>query len=367
MVIKANMRGGHMLILPLVALLSLLIAGCGAGGASVSRPTATATPSPTPTPRVLYQADWTGGASQWKLAPGWKATSTGLSNSGTATSSVYIPYTPSASRYTIEIVLQVNAVIGASACGNAYGVQAQTANGDAVYYAVIACMDRQFHGESEIYSATDIKQFSTYDFTPGRSPHSYTIIVDGPYVTYLLNGAELGTVKCDRPTAPNRLLLLNTNLETLIQSITITTPGAGGGRSLRRVQARCNYKFRQLRLAFFRSELELGVFSRRAIGRCTHQPQVEAIRTPLKDRTGIGNQFGVLRYRPWRRARKPCQCGVASPIDHSYRAIRQAPYDSWPPQISSRRGRQLTVATPGRAVIQAPQNRNPALAAKHDI
>lgn len=224
MMMKANERGGRMLTLPLVALVSLLIAGCGAGNASVSHPSATATPSPTPIPKVLYQADWTGGASQWRLASGWKVTSTGLSNSGTTTTTVYIPYTPTISHYTIEIVLQLNDVVGQSACGNEYGLQAQTEAGEAVYNAVIACVDHQFHGWSEIYSATDSHTMSTYDFTPGRSPHSYTIIVDGPYVSYLLNGAELGTVKCDLPTTPNRLLLLNTGLQTEIQRITITTP-----------------------------------------------------------------------------------------------------------------------------------------------
>ncbi|HEU0028297.1 MAG TPA: hypothetical protein VFQ25_14385 [Ktedonobacterales bacterium] len=220
----APMRGGRQLILPLLAALTLLIAGCGGGSASADHPTATATPSPTPVPRVLYQANWTKDASAWKLAPGWKIASTGLSNDGSSATSVYIPYTPTASKYTIEIVMRLDDVVGKAACGNTYGLQGQTEAGDAVYFAVIACVDHQFHGWSEIYSATYSHSMSTYDFTPGRSSRAYTIVVDGPYVTYLLNGAELGTVQCDRPTSPNHLLLMNIGVKTEIQSITITTP-----------------------------------------------------------------------------------------------------------------------------------------------
>ncbi|HEU0028298.1 MAG TPA: hypothetical protein VFQ25_14390 [Ktedonobacterales bacterium] len=222
--LMVRMRGGRMLVLPLVAALALLIASCDAGAASTSHPAPTATLAPTPAPKVLYQADWTKDASQWKLAPGWKVTPSGLANDGEGSASVYIPYTPTTSNYTVEIVLRLDDVYGKSACGNSYGVQAQTQAGDAVYFAVIACMDAKWHGFAQIYSATDGHSISTQDYTPGRSPRTYTINVDGPYVTYLLNGAELGTVKCDRATSPNRLLLMNTNLETVIQSITITTP-----------------------------------------------------------------------------------------------------------------------------------------------
>jgi hypothetical protein len=222
--LEAHMRGGRMLILPLVVVFALLFTGCGTGGASAGRPTATATPSPTPTPKVLYQADWASGASPWKLAPGWKVSSSGLSNDGSSATPIYIPYTPSASNYTVEIVMQVEDVVGKSACGNMYGLQGQTEAGEPVYFAVIACVDHQFHGWSEIYSATDSHSMSTYDFTPGRSSRAYTIVVSGPYVTYLLNGAQLGTVKCDRPTSPSRLLLMNSGVKTEIQRITITTP-----------------------------------------------------------------------------------------------------------------------------------------------
>lgn len=213
-----------LLMLTLCATLTLAVAGCDAGTASVKRPTATATPSPTPTPKTLYQSDWTKDASQWKLAPGWKMTSSGLSNDGTSKTSVYIPYTPTVSSYTIEMVVQVNNVLGPVACGNEFGLQAQTEAGATVYFAVVNCVEHNLHTFAEIYSATDSSQFHTNDYTPGRNPRTYTINVDGPYVTYSMNGAEVGTVKCDLPTTPNHLLLLNTGLQTEIQRIIITTP-----------------------------------------------------------------------------------------------------------------------------------------------
>lgn len=217
-----RMRGGRILILPLVATLALLIAGCG-GAVSAGAPAATATPSPTPTPKVLYQADWTNDASQWKLAPGWRVTPDGLATDGAHSTSVYIPYTPAASNYTVEMVATVSD-IRPSQCGDEFGMQGKTAAGDTVYFAGIVCIDNQLHGWSEIYSATDTKQFSTQDYTTSRGPRTYTVNVDGPYVTYILNGGELGTVKCNRPTAPNRLLLLNIGVKMVIQRITITTP-----------------------------------------------------------------------------------------------------------------------------------------------
>ncbi|HEU0028296.1 MAG TPA: hypothetical protein VFQ25_14380 [Ktedonobacterales bacterium] len=222
--LKTRVRRGHMLILPLVAALALLITGCDAGAASTSHPAATATPSPTSVPKILYQADWTKDASQWKLAPGWKMTTTGLSNGGTSKTSVYIPYTPSVSSYTIEMDVQVNTVVGPIACGNEFGLQAQTVAGDAVYFALVACVEHNLHTFAEVYSATDTAQFHTNDYTPGRSTRTYTINVDGPWVTYSMNGAEVGTIKCARPTTPDRLLLLNSGLRTEIQRITITTP-----------------------------------------------------------------------------------------------------------------------------------------------
>lgn len=224
--LMASVRGGRRLVLPLVAALALLITGCGASGVSANRPAATAPPSPTPAPKVLYQADWTGsGVSQWKLAPGWQITSTGLNNTGAVGgASVYIPYTPTTSAYTVEIVMQLEAVVGKSACSNSFGLEGQTETSAPVYFATVTCMDQQWHGFANIYSATDSSQFHTYDYTPGRSSRTYTVNVDGPYVTYLLNGAQLGTVKCDLPTAPSRLLLLNSGLQTEYQRITITTP-----------------------------------------------------------------------------------------------------------------------------------------------
>lgn len=215
---------GHMLFLPLFVALALLVAGCDAGVSSVSRPTATATPSPTPAPKVLYQTNWQSDASAWSLEPGWRLTASGIANSGSSKTSIVVPYTPTATNYTIAIVLKVNAILGSVACGNEFGLKGETTTGQTVYFAVVTCIEHNFHSFAEIYSATDTSEFHTNDYTPGTTSRTYYVTVEGQYVTYMLNGALVGTVKCDMPTAPNRLVLLNTGMDTEIQSITITTP-----------------------------------------------------------------------------------------------------------------------------------------------
>ena len=224
MVNLMNHTRGRMLILPLFVALALLVAGCDAGVSSVSRPTATATPSPTPTPRVLYQANWSSDASQWSLAPGWRLSASGISNSGSSVTSIMIPYTPTVTDYTIKIALKVNAVRGPVACGNEFGLKSETPEGKTVYYAVIACIEHNLHSFAEVYSATDTSEFHTNDYTPGTNSRTYSVSVQGQYVSYQLNDAFVGTVKCGLPTSPIRLALLNTGMDTEILGITITTP-----------------------------------------------------------------------------------------------------------------------------------------------
>ncbi len=216
---------GPLLTLSIFLALSLSIAGCDAGSASVSRPAATATPSPTPIPRVIYQTDWSRDASQWTLAPGWRLSSSGLSNDGAGAEPLVIPYTPTVTNYTVAIALKVNAIRGGpQACGNQYGLKGETRAGKAVYFASITCIERNFHSFAELYSATNTAEFSTNDYTPGTSARTYYITVEGQYVSYQINTAFVGTVKCDLPTSPGRLVLINANMATEIQSITITTP-----------------------------------------------------------------------------------------------------------------------------------------------
>ncbi len=216
---------GPVLILSLLTLLALFVAGCDAGNASVKQPASTATPSPTPVPRVLYQANWSADASKWTLASGWSLSSAGLSNSGYTTTSLVIPYTPTMKDYTIAIALKVNVIRGGpQACGNEYGLEGETPEGKAIYFAAITCIQHNFHSFAELYSATDTSQFRTNDYTPSTNSRTYTITVQGESVSYQINDAYVGTVNCDLPTAPSRLVLLNANMDTAIQSITITTP-----------------------------------------------------------------------------------------------------------------------------------------------
>ena len=91
-------------------------------------------------------------------------------------------------------------------------------------YAAITCIEHNLHTFADVYSATNSQEFYTNDYTPSLGFRTYIITVQGEYVSYQINTAFVGTIKCDLPTSPSRLALLNTNMDTAIQSITITTP-----------------------------------------------------------------------------------------------------------------------------------------------
>ena len=214
---------GHALVLALLSLGAALLAGCG-GASSAGIAAATATPAPTATPRTLYQADFAHSAGQWQVTDGWKVTADGLANNGHSATPMVIPYTPTAVNYTITITLTVNAVVGANACGNEFGLEGRTASGEHIWDAVIVCIDNRYHGESEIYCSNADGGMGTYDYSTGVSSRMYVVQVEGQYVSYSPSGQDLGTSQCALPTSPAKLTLLNSGVATLIQSITITTP-----------------------------------------------------------------------------------------------------------------------------------------------
>jgi hypothetical protein len=218
--------GRPILHISLLALLALVVTGCDAGNARAKQPAATATPSPTPVPQVLYQANWKAGVDKWNLTPGWSLSAAGLSNNGLGAAPLVIPYTPTVKDYTIAIALKVNAVRGGpQACGNQYGLKGETPAGKSIYYAAITCIQHNLHTFAVLYSATDTShQFNTNDYTPSTNSRTYTITVRGESVSYQINDAFVGSITCNLPTAPSRLVLLNANMDTAIQSITITTP-----------------------------------------------------------------------------------------------------------------------------------------------
>jgi hypothetical protein len=209
---------------PLVfmTLASLLVACGGVSGAN--HPAALTTPAPTATSRILYQTDWTNGASDWKLPKGWTITPDGLNNNGHNATSAIIPYTPTVANYSIEIVMQVNAVVGPSACGNVFGLESRTTSNAIVYDALISCITPQYHGFAEIYASNSDGGGATYDYTTGTSSRVYDINIEGQYVSYTYSGSFLGMVHCKQPTSPNQLELVNAGVATTITRITITTP-----------------------------------------------------------------------------------------------------------------------------------------------
>jgi hypothetical protein len=209
--------------LAFTASLATLLAACGAAP-KANKPHATTIPIATVASRVLYQADWKNGASAWRLASGWRITSNGLANDGLGAAPVDIPYRPTVADYTVTITLQVNAVVGKNVCGNTFGLEGHTLAGAIVYDAAILCVTPQLHAFANINSSNADGGFHSYDYTTGYESRVYVIKVQGQDVTYIYSGAFLGTVHCNQPTSPNILRLLNAGMDTITQSITITTP-----------------------------------------------------------------------------------------------------------------------------------------------
>ena len=222
-IVNTPRRTPRITLLLSLALLAPL-AGCALGAPSASHPTATLPPAPTPTPRTLYQADWSSDASQWTVPAGWRITASGLANSGDSNTPITIPYTPQGSSYSVQFVMQIHKVVGASACNNVYGLKGLASSGDAVFTAGVNCVDSQYHGSAEVFSTASTGNFDTYDYTPGTSSRTYTVAVDGEYVSFFLNDSFLGTVQCVAPTAPVRLTFYSSGLDMEIQRVTITTP-----------------------------------------------------------------------------------------------------------------------------------------------
>lgn len=215
-------RASFTLVFLTLASIVTLLAACGSAS-TVRKPAATATPSPTATPQVLYQANWTDGASAWTLTPGWSITPAGLANNGQGAASVVIPYTPTVANYTVVITMAVNTVVWTD-CGSTFGLEGRTEADAIVYDAIINSICPNLHGFASVYSSNSDGGFVTYDYTTGRSVRTYTINVNGPLVSYYYSTAFLGTVRCDKPTQPNKLTLVNAGVSTIISKIVITTP-----------------------------------------------------------------------------------------------------------------------------------------------
>ncbi|HEX8729489.1 MAG TPA: hypothetical protein VF739_12745 [Ktedonobacterales bacterium] len=218
------------LSLALVGLLAALaLAGC-APAASSAKPTPTPPPTATPAPRVLYQADFTHRASEWKLPPHWSITQGGLENDGQSSAVIElpIPYQVTAPNYTLSMQILTLAANGPGV-SNKYAFVGKSLAGKLLYTAALNDLQRSLHSYALIYPAnpdtSNKNNVGTYDFTPGRQTRPYQVQVEGSFVSFSAGGSLVGTpVKCLDQLAPVQLVFIDQGVQLVIQSVTITTP-----------------------------------------------------------------------------------------------------------------------------------------------
>ena len=217
--------------LALVGLITTLaLAGCGPAASSSGKPAPTPPPTATPAPRVLYQADFTNRASEWKLPPHWSIVNGALENDGQSSAVIElpIPYQVTTQNYTLSLQILTLAANGPGV-NDEYGFLGKSPSGKRLYTAALTEVEHTLHSYAVCYpanpDATNNNNFGTYDFTPGRQTRPYVVQVEGPFISFLAGGSLVGTpVKSADQLAPAQLVIVDQNVQLVVQSLTITTP-----------------------------------------------------------------------------------------------------------------------------------------------
>ena len=214
----------------LVGLLAALaLAGC-APAASSTKPTPTPSPTATPAPRVLYHADFSQRASEWKLPAHWSIVNGALANDGQSSAVIElpIPYQVTAQNYTLSMQILTLAANGPGV-SNKYAFVGRSLSGALLYTAALNDLQPSLHSYALIYPAnpdtSNKNNIGYYDFTPGRQTRPYQVRVEGPFVSFSAGGSLIGTpVKSLDQLAPAQLVFIDQGVQLVIQSVTITTP-----------------------------------------------------------------------------------------------------------------------------------------------
>lgn len=210
--------------------LMLALAGCAPAASTGGAATPTPKPTATPAPRVLYQADFTNRASEWKLPPHWSITNGALANDGQSSAVIElpIPYQVTAQNYTLSMQILTLAANGPGV-NDEYGFLGRSPSGKLLYTAALTEVEHTLHSYAVCYPAnpdtSNSNNFGTYDFTPGRQTRPYQVQVEGPFISFIAGGSLVGTpVKSLDQLAPIQFGFVDQNMQLVIQSVTITTP-----------------------------------------------------------------------------------------------------------------------------------------------
>lgn len=178
----------------------LLLAACS--GSTTTTPgktptaraaTATAKPSTVPSGTVLYQAD-SSRLNSWHGTTGWKLVH-GFLQSDLSNDNVLIsPYVPTVPNYAVEVHFQI---VSVPQGGGYFAVTAEQVTGKDGYNAgILGFLGSGPHSEfanpevnAYIIPIDDMdSQPMVADYEPGSSWHTYRIEVEGPRVSFFIDG-----------------------------------------------------------------------------------------------------------------------------------------------------------------------------------
>lgn len=184
-------------------------------------PTPTLTPSPTTIPEtVLYQANWSTGADNWKTSGQWKWISNGsLGSDGTSQNGGYTiiaPYKPTSSDYAIEAVIQYNN----GSYNTTFGLVARSTSGQDGYAGTVDA------GSNDVYIAHMSEDslsdsLSKQDYNVDSSQHTYRLEVKGNSITFFIDGQQISQVTDNRYTSAGQVGIRARNADLNVLSFKV--------------------------------------------------------------------------------------------------------------------------------------------------
>lgn len=172
-----------------------VLASCTPSQTTLQTPTATA--QPTPAPRLVYQADWSHGLSDWMATPGWTVAGGVLVSDMGSDRQITSPFRPTTPNYAVEFRVQLISV--APNVGTEYSLSADSTSSADGYIALFdhimlhQCMFA-CHPHLAVYIDPMVDQdvgtgtVQIHDFEPETHVVTYRLEVRGPLATLLVDG-----------------------------------------------------------------------------------------------------------------------------------------------------------------------------------
>jgi hypothetical protein len=212
----------------LACCLAVLLAGCGSSVGIRAKPATTPTTAPTPTPapppKVVFQADWSHGAGNWKLPPHWSIQNGALVSDGYATENVPVPYVVNATNYQVQMTARVvDVTFKQISCNTFFGILAEDDSGARQFEAQSICFGPlPYHGDSRLTGADGSGR--VWELIVGSNARTYRVNVYGNQAVYFPGGAgSIGGITNAAPISPAHLSLEASQVKLVITRFSITT------------------------------------------------------------------------------------------------------------------------------------------------